>query len=159
MPDLATHVLVNSISGKFLRAEKNMVYFILGSVLPDLLTRVPSQIIPISNIGYFVLPLHAPLPLLLVSYIIVLFFPLAIRKQVFSWLYGGILLHFLLDAFQIHMGPGYYWFYPFSWFTYQWGLFWPEDSLYLLPVLVLLFLWQLFHLFPNKAGQVKFPVN
>ncbi len=151
MPDLATHVLLNAIPGKWIQSKKNLMMFILGAVLPDVLTRVPANILSVKNSGYFVLPLHSPLPLLLVCYIIVLFFHEPSRKHVFCWLYCGIMIHLFADGFQIHMGPGYYWLYPFSWFTYHWGLYWPETSLYVLPFLFLIFLGQLFLTFikPN----------
>lgn len=158
MPDLATHILFNAISGRFFRAKENMTFFIAGAVLPDLLTRVPASVLPQSSLNYFFLPLHSPLPLLVVNYAIVLFFPARKRKSCFWWLNGGVLLHLLADSLQIHMGPGYYWLYPFSWSTYHWGLFWPEASLYLLPFLVIIFLLQTVFSFP-KQGVRSIPLK
>ncbi|MDZ7369938.1 MAG: hypothetical protein ONB12_02060, partial [candidate division KSB1 bacterium] len=42
---------------------------------------------------------------------------------------AGVFCHFLLDLLQRHIGSGYFWFFPFSWKSFEWGLFWPEDSI------------------------------
>lgn len=45
----------------------------------------------------------------------------------------GALLHLSLDALQRHLIAGYFWLWPFSWWTTEGGLFWPELSLRIAP--------------------------
>jgi len=70
---------------------------------------------------------------LLVTY----FFDENTRKPVFTNLMIGAILHLSLDLFQIHWGTEYYVFYPFSWSKFEICLFWPEQSIYFIPVLLL----------------------
>ena len=157
MPGLATHILFNTITGKVCRAGKYLPFFILGSLLPDVLTRVPSNCLRIvnklcwkfyhvdippysSNISWFMAPFHTPFILLLLCYLISLGFPLPIRKPIFGWLGGGILVHLILDAMQRHNVFDYYWLFPFSWQSYRQGLFWPETPLFSLPLLFVIWL-------------------
>jgi hypothetical protein len=68
-----------------------------------------------------------------------------IRKTAFLLLYAGCFSHFILDFFQRTIGGpglsvraigGYHWFYPFSWFDVQFGIFWAENTPYALLVLM-----------------------
>ncbi len=157
MPGLATHVLVNTITARGLKAGQYTPIFILGSLLPDVLTRVPSNTLGIIeklfwefahidvqalsiHLKWFMAPFHSPVILLLLCYLLAMVFPLKIRKPVFGWLYGGVLLHLGLDALQRHIGVAYYWLFPFSWHSYSHGLFWPETPLYGLPLLLAVWL-------------------
>jgi hypothetical protein len=53
---------------------------------------------------------------------------------VFYNLIAGAALHLCLDFFQKHIGSGYHLLFPFSWASHEYGLFWPEASLHLLPL-------------------------
>ena len=138
MPSLETHVIVNSIFGKFFRAKKNMPFFIIGGILPDILTRIPTMLHEGSY--WYVVSFHTPLVQVIVCYLIAMCFKIEYRRSVFLWLYCGVVFHFLPDALQRHMGKGYSWFFPFYFDSYQWGLFWPEESLLFVPILLLLWL-------------------
>jgi len=157
MPGLATHILVNTLTGKVLKAGKYLPIFILGSILPDVLTRIPSNTLQIINklcrklydfeihtlsahISWFMAPFHTPFILLLFCYILALSLPQPIRKPFFGWLWGGVFLHLGLDALQRHIGFAYYWLFPFSWQSYSQGLFWPETPLYSLLLLIVIWL-------------------
>jgi hypothetical protein len=76
--------------------------------------------------------------MVIVCWMLAGFFHDAERRHVFRALAGGVLLHFLLDAPQKHIAAGYFWLFPFSWTTYKWGLWWSEDSVQIVPWVVLL---------------------
>jgi hypothetical protein len=44
----------------------------------------------------------------------------------------------LLDTPQKHIAAGYFWLFPFSWTTYEWGWWWSEDSVRIVPWVILL---------------------
>ena len=138
MPGLATHVLLNSLIGKILRANRYLLFFIIGGVLPDVLTRIPTMVLEGSY--WYVVPFHTPVISIITCYLISLFFREPYRISIFLWLYSGTIFHFIPDALQKHLGRGYSWLFPFSWESYTFGLFWPEDSLYFLPVLIIIWI-------------------
>jgi hypothetical protein len=98
----------------------------------------------------YLTPLHTPLAVLFLCVAFSQFFQAGIRKTVMVYLYAGCLCHFFLDFLQrsieggglteVRIG-GYHWFFPFSWYDAQLGLFWPEDAPYALIILVPLSLW------------------
>lgn len=152
MPELATHSLVGYIVAKSARKSELVLIVLIGAVLPDVLTRIPSIILelfgrPWAKYAEFFGPLHSPFPLLLMCLLICQFFAAEIRKAVFFSLSVGVGTHLFLDILQrtiagmgfqkVPLG-GYLWFFPFSWYDFQIGLFWPEGSLYAIPVLAAL---------------------
>ena len=163
MPDLITHCsvayLFRFLVPKLLLGNKNkLVLFVLGTILPDLLTRGLFIFFPF--LVTFLLPMHTPFVLIFICYFLCLFFEEGVRKGVFIALLSGSYLHLFLDFFQIHIGEEeYYWFFPFSWKSYEIGLFWPEASVFSIPfwlVLILIlersFIWKTIktYLFGNK---------
>lgn len=133
MPDLATHFIINHAAARSAWLKRYLLFFLWGSILPDVLSRAPS----ITNefLGLAMGVFHTPVAILLVCYLIALQFKEAQRTSVFYALALGSLLHCFADAFQRHLGEGYFWLFPFSWQTYSWGLFWPEDPIVALPFL------------------------
>ena len=138
MPDLITHVCVAYCITKIGGFTRFRVLFYLGTILPDIISR-PFYIIFPSSI-YFVYSLHSPVMMILISLLIAQFFDRQIRKQVVSYLLFGVGIHFLLDILQKHILDAYYWLFPFSWNTFDLGLIWPEDSLRLIPIWIVLVL-------------------
>jgi len=136
MPDLVTHFAAAYFLKVPNRWSRFRVPFYLGALLPDLLAR-PLSIL-YSPSGYAMYSLHTPVVSVIVCLLIAQFFEREIRTGVRANLLLGIALHFCLDIFQKHITVSYYWFFPFSWKTFELGLFWPEDSLKLVPVLVIL---------------------
>jgi hypothetical protein len=153
MPGLAVHAGLNTFTGMLLRARRYLWLFILGGMLPDILTRIPSILVPATY--WYVVPFHAPLVLVVVCYVLCFTVPQPYRITAFFWLCGGVALHCIPDAFQKHLGMGYPWLFPFSWRSYQWGLFWPEQSLWALPVLAVTALIVLYARYRRKHGYVK----
>ena len=126
--------------GRTLGAGRYLPLVLIGAVLPDLLARVP--VILYEPLVWYVMPLHTPIVLLAVTYLIALGFPAAVRRRALGWLYFGVMLHLVADGLQRHIGPSYWWFFPFNWWTYEVGLFWPESSFYALPLLLVAALLQ-----------------
>jgi hypothetical protein len=132
MPDLLTHVIVAQACRGRVRGNILTAWFLVGTVLPDVLTRPFNIAFP--SLSSFSMPLHTPMGLFFVCALISHLFTAASRWLVFYNLLGGAALHLLLDVFQTHIAGSYYLLFPFSWCSFEFGLFWPEDSLYLLPV-------------------------
>jgi hypothetical protein len=127
VPDLVTHVAANFLAGKAARAGRALPAFIAGAVLPDIVSRAPA--IVDYRFGGLGAPFHSFFGLLALCYAIALLLPEKERRLNFAWLTAGAFLHLGLDALQRHLGPGLPLLFPFSWWTYSRGLFWPEDSL------------------------------
>jgi hypothetical protein len=139
MPDLLTHLIVAEGCRKVTRGDAFTPWFLVGTILPDLLTRPFNILFP--SLFWFFVPLHTPVGLFFVCIAISQFFPTAERQSAFRNLLGGVALHLVLDLFQKHIGEGSYLLFPFSWRSFEIGLFWPETSLYLLPIWLVVGLW------------------
>ena len=133
MPDLVTHLATGyGAAIPFLKNSTARVFFLTGVLLPDLLSRPIYILVP----GTYdaVAPLHTPVGYAIACWLLVqACADKGLRDTAFWYLLGGGGLHFALDALQRHIWDGYCWLFPFSRASYSWGLFWPEDSLNLLP--------------------------
>jgi membrane-bound metal-dependent hydrolase YbcI (DUF457 family) len=143
MPDLLTHTLI-AYPLKY-RYKKYISIILLGTVLPDVIGRIPGVIFPYrSFINWLQLGLHTPVALLLVSFLLSLFFPEKIRKNIFFYLIFGVGLHLFLDLFQKTLTVGYLWLFPFSFSSFNIPLIWPNDTIYLIPIFIVVNLIFLF---------------
>ncbi len=138
MPDLLTHCIAGYCVARPRIAHPLAYLFIVGNVLPDLFTRPFSIMWPASHC--WVMPLHTPIGVFLLCGVLAQFFKTGERVPVFCSMFTGALLHLLLDFSQKHVAGGYFLFFPLSWTTYEGGLWWPEDSLSILPLLLALLL-------------------
>jgi hypothetical protein len=132
VPDLLTHLIAAQLCRKGTRGHLLTAWFLVGTILPDVLTRPFGIAFP----SLFFMPLHTPVGLFFVYASISSLAPDSSRRSVFYNLLGGAALHLLLDVFQRHIAGSYYLRFPFSWWSFELGLFWPEASLYLLPIWV-----------------------
>ncbi len=146
MPDLLTHVL----AGHFITRPKSYreLYFV-GLILPDLLGRLP--MVFYKNSYWFINPGHTPIGTLLGAYMVTFLFEAPIRKTVFRNLLLGAAFHLFLDLLQRHITDAYYWFFPFTWRTFEVPLFWPDQSVDALPYLLVAV--GLFHLLHRRLGR------
>ena len=146
MADLITHACT-ALLWRAWRPRAHTPSFVAGSLLPDLLSRVPAigltrlhdQLgwgIP-DGLIYGFSPLHLPIGMLLSSYVLALLFPAEQRRGVFRAILGGMALHLAVDLLQNHLGAGYALFYPFSLYSWELGWMGSEDTVYLAPPLVL----------------------
>jgi membrane-bound metal-dependent hydrolase YbcI (DUF457 family) len=134
VPDLTTHLAFTHLASRPLRLGSARLPLYVGALLPDLLTRPLYILYPPA---YFVVySLHTPLAMLIVVLLLAELCAEEIRAKVGAGLFAGVTLHFALDLMQKQMGSGYYWLFPFSWKSFDLGLFWPEESLRWAPALV-----------------------
>lgn len=137
MPDLGTHVLATYLASRcHPKGGTWSALLLLGAILPDVLTRPLFELFP--DAFWFFFPLHTPLVLALVCYALSLLFEEQTRVKTFVALYAGVLFHLALDLLQKSATLSYTPLFPFSWATWSAGLFWPDQSLLLIPVLLLL---------------------
>ena len=132
MPDLLTHLIIAQGCRMVGRSHLLTLWFLVGTVLPDLLTRPFNLVLP--GLFWFFMPLHTPVGLVLICTLISALVRDTSGRSVFHNLLGGAALHLLLDSAQAHIAGSYYLLFPFSWRSFEFGFFWPEDSLYLLPL-------------------------
>jgi hypothetical protein len=135
MPDLMTHYTIAHLAARRWWQPVTSI-FLLGTLLPDLLTRPAYILWP--QAYWLVMPLHTPVGSIIAGWMIAALFRLDERRQILMALVLGAFLHFALDALQRHLVAGYFWLWPFSWWTTERGLFWPEDSLLIAPLLALI---------------------
>jgi hypothetical protein len=115
------------------RGRRLTVWFVVGTVLPDLLTRPFSITVP--DLFWWTMPLHTPVGIVLACGLISrMLRPPQDRCAVFANLLAGAALHLLLDLLQRHIGIGYQLLFPLSWSSFEFGVMWPETTLYLLPL-------------------------
>ena len=134
MPDLFTHTAVAYFIVRANALEKYRALFYIGTVLPDVLSRPFYILFP--HTFRITTAIHTPVFIYLFCLLLAQLFK--DNKTAFIALIGGSALHFILDVFQRHIIGGYYWFFPFSWKSFEIGMFWPEDALWSVPFLFFL---------------------
>jgi hypothetical protein len=121
--------------------------FVLGSLLPDLVSRVPAAAALFVNQHFFPVPafwvyfwnpFHLPLGILLTCCGVSFLFPQQRRATVLPQLLAAGALHLLLDVLQRHTGLGYMLLYPFSTRDFEVGIIGSEASVGLAPFLLIL---------------------
>lgn len=144
MPDLMTHTFLGLIlaKGKERRLKNQnryllfIFFFLIGNILPDMVSRVPMIIFP--KLIPFFHPFHTLIGGLLFSYIFALLFEETIRRKVFGFAFAGSVFHQVTDLVQkSFFGSGYRLFFPLE-FEIKIGFIGPEDSVYMIPFLLLI---------------------
>ncbi len=135
MADLITHAAVGLLI-KAATGRRHAAVFVAGSLLPDVLSRLPSMLmsaardvvdVPVLLI-YGWDPLHMPAGMVVVSWGLSLLFPEPERRGVFVNLLAGMLVHLALDMLQSHLGVGYPLLFPFSTHAFELGLIGSEAT-------------------------------
>ncbi|MCO4768743.1 MAG: hypothetical protein KDA24_01840 [Deltaproteobacteria bacterium] len=159
MPDLLTHTLLNVAlpAGRLRRRE--LLVFVFGGVLPDIVSRVPAisisrtiQPIAVSqgvDLDWVVTgfgALHLPLGLLFVVTALAAGLPRFLldgvpRRRLAALLLGGGVAHLLLDVMQWHVRPSYRYLFPFSMRPLELGWFDSDVGFFAWPILVPLAWW------------------
>ena len=137
MPDVVTHMacglLVRAAAGRRLGPA-----FVLGAVLPDLVSRLPAaallvideRILPVpAPLLDAWAPLHLPAGIAAWCALFALLFPESRRRGALATLLAGAALHVALDLCQRHTGLGYPLLAPFSSRDFEIGLFGSEASI------------------------------
>ena len=149
MADLVTHwalaVLVKACVG-----YRDVPLFVAGSLLPDLVARVPPMAIellarPLGGVppwmSYVWVPVHLPVGMAVLAFVLSMLFPASLRRRVFANLLGGMALHLGVDLLQDHSGVGYQLFFPFWGPPFELGVYGSEDSVWAAPFLGAAALW------------------
>ena len=138
MADLVTHSALAVMLKASTRGALPAV-FVLGTVLPDLCSRVPAISLGYVHVHIARLPsvathgwqpLHQPLGMLLLSYLVAMMFQESARRAVFANLLGGMALHLLVDLLQDHHGAGYLIGFPVWTGSFEFGLIGSEATVW-----------------------------
>ncbi len=136
MADLLTHFALGYATSRHRSfADMRAIYY-LGIILPDVITRPIYILFP--GLFNYTIAMHTPVFLVILCLFLAEFFQPQIRSLVFKYLFAGVIVHLLLDSIQRHFIGGYYWLFPFSWKTYEWGLYWADAPLRWIPLWVIL---------------------
>ena len=147
MPDLFAHVASGFIVGRRFFFDHRLGFILLGSVLPDLMSRVPQIILQRFldlPVAHFFSAFHTPVALIVSSYLISFVFAPNVRKIGFWLMLSGSLFHFGLDLLQRQFyKPIYMPWFPFSFEAVQFPWFHIHASLLVAPIflLAMLYLW------------------
>ena len=163
MADLLTHGAVAVIAKAGIGWRMPAV-FVAGTILPDVASRVPAMslgfihvhVTPIPQWMLFAWePMHQPLGMLLLAYLISMFFGVAKRPAIFMNLLGGMALHLLMDLVQSHHGAGYMLGFPFATGSFELGWIGSEATVPVSLPLCVLAWW----LVRNRGRGVSTPEN
>jgi hypothetical protein len=146
VPDIVTHACVGFLFKAGTRGG-NVPVFLLGSLLPDVVSYIPGALVagfsqyvyrlPAWQV-YFWYPFHLPIGILFTSLLLSFFFPEAGRTGVFLDLILAGGLHLFLDLLQSHLGPGYLVLFPFFDRDFEIGLIGSETTVpFALPLVAL----------------------
>ena len=136
MPDLLTHTLVGLGVHKVKRIN-NLLIFLIGNISPDIVGRVPLILFP--NLSIFFGAFHTFSAGIIIAFLFAHFFEESERKSIFLYFIAGIFFHLTLDLTQKNIfGYDYNIFSPFSYISFSTGFIWPDDTLYSIPVLLIL---------------------
>ncbi len=136
MPDLLSHMAAGYLLLAKIKSRAWFIVFLIGTCLPDLVTRPFYIIFP--KLFWIVMPAHTPAGLFLLCLGLSGFFAARQRNRVFITLFAGCMLHLFLDLLQKHAHGGYVLLFPFSWDIFEFGLFYSEKSTDFLPLWLLL---------------------
>ncbi|MDY6855179.1 MAG: hypothetical protein SWO11_10825 [Thermodesulfobacteriota bacterium] len=157
MPDGLTHLFAGYVGSQHWLKGGRLTLFLIGCLLPDIIARGSRLFFiwhaHIDFLDLYIVALHIPFTCLFICMAIVQLFNSHLQREAFLLLYAGCIVHFVLDFFQrtisgfgftVELLNGYHWLYPFSWYDFQFGLFWPKDAIFalilLLPLSILIFL-------------------
>ncbi|MDI6793511.1 MAG: hypothetical protein QME81_11710 [bacterium] len=137
MPDLVTHSGVAYLIYKLFSRRRYLIIFLAGTILPDVITRIPYFLVE-SGYDWLFVPLHTPVGMTLVCLWLSYFFEECERKPVFVNLWLGSLLHLGMDLLQYGIIPQHLLLFPFSLKRYEIALFSAEASMYIIPLWLIL---------------------
>jgi hypothetical protein len=131
MPNTIAHLGVAALATRAVLPKSDIKWIFLGAVLPDvpfILKRIVIWAAPgadVLSIRVFSIIQASLLFCLILAFACSMFSKKP--KHVFLVLGFGVVLHLLLDSLQIKWGSEVHLFAPFSWWSPNFGLFWPEQ--------------------------------
>ena len=133
MPDLFTHFVAARVPGAFVRDGRLQALLVIGTFLPDFASKGLLWIF--SSGEEFAHASHSILGVLLISYLAALFVEESIRRPAFYLLAAGGMIHIFVDLIKCYLGNGAgALLLPFSAQPYEFGLIYPENVVYLVPL-------------------------
>jgi hypothetical protein len=171
-----THMASAYLVKRAVSPGKNMLAFLAGATLPDLVSYLPLFVVGagaslqraglldlhrlpswFEDLPYLFAPFHGIVPFFLLCWILALGFPAERRKGIFVNLASGAALHFLMDLLQVSHNPVGYLFFPFSRDSVSLGWIGTESSLAAAPLLAgvaaVVLLWD--HVRKRKDGPSR----
>jgi hypothetical protein len=149
-----THMASAYLVKRAVSPGKNMLAFVAGATLPDLVSYLPLFVVGagaslqraglldlhrlpswFEDLPYFFAPFHGIVPFFLLCWILALGFPAEQRKGIFVNLASGAALHFLMDLLQVSYNRVGYLFFPLSRDSVSLGWIGTESSLVVVPLL------------------------
>lgn len=149
MPDWFTHTLVGWIIGK--TSKMDIALIVAGSLIPDLYKITIAFSLLRIDIHNFLDPLHMPAGAFIIGALFSLFF--INSKKAFIFLSIGIMSHFILDFFLIHVSGGMKLLFPFSWDEWQIYIFRSDEYLMTLVAIIAAVIVYLIYRF--KGNKMK----
>jgi membrane-bound metal-dependent hydrolase YbcI (DUF457 family) len=133
MPDLFTHLVAARVPGAFLRDRRLQALLVIGTFLPDIASKGFVWVLGARE--EFAHASHSILGVVLVAYLASLFIEESIRRPGFYLLAAGGLIHILVDLFKCYLENGSVaLLLPFSPKAYEFGLIYPENVVFLIPI-------------------------
>ena len=138
MADLITHSAA-AVAWKAVTNGGMPAVFVAGTIMPDLLARVPSIVMGFVHVHVVQLPallihgwqpFHQPAGMLLVAYLMAMMVGESKRRAVFWNLAGGMGLHLGIDLLQDHHGSGYLVGFPFWTGTFEFAVMGSEATVW-----------------------------
>jgi hypothetical protein len=133
MPDLFTHLVAARVPGGFVRDRRLQALLVIGTFLPDFASK--GFVLLLWAGEEFAHASHSILGIVLLSYLASLFIEESIRRPGFFLLAAGGLIHIFVDLIKCYLGNGAVaLLLPFSSKAYEFGLIYPENVIYLVPL-------------------------
>ena len=129
--------LSTALLPKALFGPRHTGAFVLGSLLPDLGSRLPGLAlerlsawgVPVPDLAMHLwAPLHVPLGAALAAVVLAYAFHEDERREALSWLLAGAAMHLFVDLLQVHLDGGYPLLYPCSLQNFQIGIMGSEST-------------------------------
>ena len=155
MPDWFTHTLVGWIIGK--TAKMDIALIVAGSLIPDLYKITIAFTLLRIDTHNFLEPLHMPAGAFIIGALFSLFF--INSKKAFIFLSFGILSHFILDFFLVHVSGGMKLFFPFSWEEWQIYIIRSDEYLMTLVAIIAAFIVYLFYRYNGSKVKKELPIE
>ena len=148
MPDWLTHTLAGWITGKTLKRDIGLI--VAGSLIPDL-TKINMIFLYFDiNLRQIFDPFHTPAVAIIVAGIFALFFEDA--KKAFIPLGIGLVTHFFLDFFLVHVSSEMKIFFPLSWMPLQYPLIRYDDyNVTIVAVLAAIIVYVIYFYYEKKS--------
>ena len=155
MPDWFTHTLVGWIIGKTLKMDIALI--VTGSLIPDLYKITIAFSLLRIDTHNFLDPLHLPAGAFIIGALFSLFF--INSKKVFIFLSIGILSHFILDFFLVHVSGGMKLLFPFSWEEWQIYIIRPDEYLMTIVAIIAAVIVYLIYRYKDNKMKKELPVE